>query len=106
MQRVIYSTVRAEVGAGAANVIRGCCLQGTENMPILGESVLLADGSWDATALQRAALEARVAEPGFEYQGLIRRQLGALRPHLRAAQLHALEQQIENLGASNEPETA
>ncbi|MCH7781403.1 MAG: DUF4388 domain-containing protein, partial [Acidobacteria bacterium] len=44
MQRLVYRTVRSEVGAGAANFIRACCDEDTPN--IVEDTELQSDGTW------------------------------------------------------------
>ncbi len=96
VQRIVYRTVRAEVGAGAANFIRSCCSSsdGTPAEPVHGAE-LLADGSWDAEGLRSAVQDARIEQPWDAYHELIQREIEILRAHIGEARAAELEQLIE-----------
>ncbi|NIM62295.1 MAG: hypothetical protein GTO30_11715, partial [Acidobacteria bacterium] len=61
MQRLVYRTVRSEVGAGAANFIRACC---DDDAPgIIEGTELQSDGTWDNEGLRRQVVENRIEDP-------------------------------------------
>ena len=94
-QRTVYRVLRAEVGAGAANVIRSCF--GCQDPATLGGSELQSDGSWDAEALRNAVVRHRIDEPWPEYERLIQQELETLRAHISSTQMGVLEQQLEQV---------
>ncbi len=97
-QRLLYRSIRAEVGAGAPNFVRSCCGQvapGDAN-PFEGAQ-MNADGTWDIDGLRRAALEGRIPEPWREYERLIALELEMLRMHLGESRAQSLRQQIEQI---------
>ena len=76
-QRLVYSVIRSEVGAGAVNFIRSCCDQISPEPPeSLHGAELQPDGSWSAEGLRRAVMENRISEPWSEYQKLIKIEIG------------------------------
>jgi hypothetical protein len=97
MQRVVYRTIRAEVGAGAANFIRSCCDTGPGAVDPLKGAELRSDGSWDTDGLRRAVQEYRIRDPRLEYQRLIDREIEVLRGHIGDARVLELERQIEKV---------
>jgi hypothetical protein len=98
MQRLVYRTVRAEVGAGAVNFVRACCEQLTaDQSAALQEAELRADGSWDIEALRQAVVEHRVDDPWTDYQRLIEIEIDVLRQHIGEARAVELQRQVENI---------
>jgi hypothetical protein len=97
MQRVVYRTIRAEVGAGAANFIRSCCGQGPQAVDPLAGAELRSDGSWDTEGLRRAVHDNRIQDPRLEYQRLIDREIELLRTHIGDARVGELERQIQKV---------
>jgi hypothetical protein len=95
--RVVYRTVRAEVGAGAANFIRACCGEETAQPEALSGAELQSDGSWDAESLRRAIHENRISDPQSEYERLITLEIEHLRSHIGETKILELERQIENV---------
>jgi hypothetical protein len=93
-QRMVYRTVRAEIGAGAVNLIRSCCAQAAERDAVAGVE-LHTDGSWDTTGLREAVRTKRVADPWLRYQKLIDHQIGALRHVVGDARAIELQRQVE-----------
>jgi hypothetical protein len=97
-QRVIYRTIRAEVGAGAANFIRSCtgrvARQGTD--PFSGAE-LQADGSWDVESLRRVCRELQIDDPAPDYERVIDAEIEALSVHIGERRAHALREQVERL---------
>jgi hypothetical protein len=94
-QRLLYRTIRGEVGAGAANFVRSC----TARLPVWAHRAFVGaqldpDGSWDAESLRRAVHEQRVRDPWPAYRALLDLQLDTLRQHLGAARADALRRQI------------
>jgi hypothetical protein len=101
-QRVVYRTVRAEVGAGAPNFIRACCLQ-LENGdadPTAGVD-LHADGSWDSEGLRRAIRALRLEDPWTAYRKLIDTEIDVLRQHIGDARAVELKKQVELVGQTD-----
>jgi hypothetical protein len=95
--RVVYRTVRAEVGAGAANFIRACCDPESAQAEALSGAELQSDGSWDAESLRRAVHENRIRDPRSEYERLIAVEIATLRSHISEAKVLELERQIDNV---------
>lgn len=101
MQRVIFRTVRTEVGAGAANFIRTCCGQTPEgSQEPVDDTELLADGSWEAEGLRRAVVQHRIEDPWGEYQQLIDKEIALLRQHVSEAKALDLRRQIDEAAES------
>jgi hypothetical protein len=96
VQRVVYRTVRMELGAGAANFIKACCF-GEQGADPLACSELLSDGSWDAEGLKQAIHELRIDDPWGEYQRVIEREIDLLREHIGDARAHDLLQRVHEL---------
>lgn len=94
MQRVIYRTVRSEVGAGAANFVRSCC-EAAPQAEIVARTELHTDGSWDVEGLRNAVIDQRIEDPWFEYRRLINREIEILRGHIGEARAHELQLQVE-----------
>jgi len=101
VQRLVYRTVRAEVGAGAANFMRACCgiEQGDPESPVR-QAELLPDGSWDADGLRRVVLAERMDDPWQAYERLIERELDLLRLHLTEAKALQLRREIDDVRRS------
>jgi hypothetical protein len=95
--RVVYRTVRAEVGAGAANFIRACCGPESAQAEVLSGAELQSDGSWDAESLRRAVCDNRICDPRSEYERLIAVEIETLRSHISETKVVELERQIENV---------
>lgn len=96
-QRVVFRTVRMEIGAGAANFVRSNCAADEADGPVAGVE-LRADGSWDPDALRDAARAAGLAEPREVYRGLIEAQIVALEPLLGADRCARLRRHVEAVG--------
>jgi hypothetical protein len=95
MHRVLYRALRTEIGAGAANFVRSCCVQiGPEATDVLDGVELHTDGSWDEAALERVARDKHVDDPWPAYQRLLDREYVQLKPHLGDARALELKQQI------------
>jgi len=95
MQRLIYRTVRSEVGAGAANFIRACGPEATPN-PI-EDTELQSDGTWDSEGLRRQVLENRIEDPWELYRDLIDRELVVLRAHIGEAKIVELQREVDKV---------
>ncbi len=98
-QRVLYRTIRAEVGAGAANFVRSCTerLRGDGDDPFSGVR-LRGDGSWSVEDLRRLARRQRDDEPRFEYDRLIELEIQTLRTHIGESRALALRKLLETAG--------
>ena len=98
VQRVVYRTVRAEVGAGAINFIRSCCSHLPEDNADALEGVdLQADGSWDAEGLRNAIRVLRLEDPSTLYQTLIEHEIDQLRQFIGDAKVVELQRQVEQV---------
>ena len=98
VQRVVYRTLRAEVGAGAINFIRSCCSQLPEdNADALDGVDLQADGSWDAEGLRNAIRALRLEDPSSLYQDLIEHEIDQLRQFIGDAKVVELQKQVEQV---------
>ena len=97
-QRVVYRTVRAEVGAGAINFIRSCCSQLPDNDADALDGVdLQADGSWDSDGLRSAIRALQLDDPSTLYQGLIDHEIDQLRQFIGDAKVTELQKQVEQV---------
>ena len=102
VQRVVYRTVRAEVGAGAINFIRSCCSQLPEdNADALGGVDLQADGSWDAEGLRNAIRALRLEDPSSLYLNLIDHEIEQLRQFIGEARVVELQRQVEQVAQAD-----
>jgi hypothetical protein len=98
-QRLVFNAIRSEVGAGAANFIRSCCDQLSDEAPeSLHDADLLDDGSWSAEDLKRAVMEKCIDDPWSEYEKLIAVELEVLRDHLGEARTLELQRKLEEFG--------
>jgi len=97
MQRLVFRTVRSEVGAGAVNFIRSC-VDGEPN-PI-ADAELSSDGTWDAERLRQNVVESRVEEPWELYHRLIEKELETLRGLIGEAKVIELQRQVEQIEES------
>ncbi len=97
-QRVLFRTIRAEVGAGAANFVRSCC--GDPNDEISGlfrHAELQTDGTWEVDGLRRAVIEGRISDPGLRYRKLLAQEMEVLRLHIGEARISTLQEQVDAL---------
>ena len=101
MQRLIYRTVRSEVGAGAANFIRACCDDDGPN--VIDGTELQADGTWDGEGLRRQVVEHRIEEPWDSYRQLIDRELDVLRSHVGEAKIVELQREVDKVSETHAP---
>ena len=100
IQRLVYSTVRSEVGAGAANLIRACCTD--EVQPnLIDDTELQSDGTWDIEGLRRQVLENRIEDPWELYRQLIDRELDVLKTHVGEAKVVELQRHVERVSESD-----
>jgi len=98
VQRVVYRTVRAEVGAGAINFIRSCCSHLSDNGADALEGVdLQADGSWDTDGLRSAIRALQLDDPSTLYQSLIDHEIDQLRQFIGDAKVVELQKQVEQV---------
>jgi hypothetical protein len=102
VQRVVYRTVRAEVGAGAINFIRSCCSRLPEDNADALEGVdLQADGSWDAEGLRNAIRALRLEDPSSLYLDLIDHEIEQLRQFIGEARVVELQRQVEQVAQAD-----
>ena len=101
MQRLVYRTVRSEVGAGAANFIRACCDEDTPNM--FEDTELQSDGTWDNEGLRRQVVENRIEDPWELYRQLIDRELDVLRSHVGEAKIVELQREVNKVSDTHAP---
>jgi len=95
MHRLVYSAVRAEIGAGAVNFVRSCCGQAVADKPDFLDGVeLQADGSWSEAGLKTAIQEHGIEDPWGVYQRVLDREFGLLAPHLGQTRATELQEQI------------
>ncbi|HKQ62301.1 MAG TPA: hypothetical protein VJS92_13500, partial [Candidatus Polarisedimenticolaceae bacterium] len=96
MQRLVYRTVRAEVGAGAMNFVRACCDEQARQSadPLLGAE-LQSDGSWSAEGLREAVRRQRIRDPWAEYRQLIELEIERLKMHLGENRVSELQRQVD-----------
>ncbi len=84
-QRLLYRSIRAEVGAGAANFVRSCRIQP------FAEAELSADGTWDPDVVRRTSAAPEALDR------LLEAQIERLTQHIGASRAQALREQIRNL---------
>jgi len=84
-QRLLYRSIRAEVGAGAANFVRSCRTQ-----PFT-EAELSPDGTWDPEVLRRSAAAPEALDR------LLEAQVERLTQHIGASRAQALRDQMRKL---------
>jgi hypothetical protein len=83
MHRLVFRTIRTEVGAGAVNFVRSCCCGMSDDVPDPVEDVeLYVDGSWSAEGLKTVIVEKRIEEPWLAYQAVLDREFITLLPIL------------------------
>ncbi len=97
-QRVVFRTIRAEVGAGAANFVRSCCGEHDDDMAgLFRHAELQTDGTWEVDGLRRAVVESRVSDPGLRYRKLLAQEMEMLRLHIGEARVSTLQEQVNAL---------
>jgi hypothetical protein len=95
MHQVVFSTVRSEVGAGAANFVRSCCSDLAREAPDLVDGVQLHDdGSWDLDGLRRVIVDKGIDDPWELYRRVLDREFVALQPHIGEVRAGELRQRI------------
>ena len=95
MHRIVYTAVRAEIGAGAVNFVRSCCGQSSDDTPDLLEGVeLQADGSWNAEKLKSVIVELQIDDPWQAYEQVLDREFVLLAPHLGQRRAKKLKERI------------
>ena len=107
MQRILYRSIRSEVGAGAANFVRSCgdCL--ADPMDDLFSDVdLQPDGAWDPGELRRALVQRRVVEPWDGFQKVLDEEMERLRIHIGDARASSLRERLSSLEETDAPHTA
>lgn len=104
MHRVVYRAVRSEIGAGAANFVRSCCVQVARDTPDPVEGVeLFADGSWDVAGLKKVIVEKQIEDPWKVYQRVLDEEFVSLRPHLGDVRADELKQKIWEIQQDSGP---
>jgi len=101
MQRLVYRTVRSEVGAGAANFIRACC--GEDVLTVIEGTELQSDGTWDNEGLRRQVVVNRIEDPWELYRQLIDRELDVLRSHVGEAKIVELQREVDKVSETHAP---
>ncbi|MDH3786519.1 MAG: DUF4388 domain-containing protein, partial [Acidobacteriota bacterium] len=94
MQRVVFLSVKSEIGAGTVNLIRACCQSAEDDLPALRDAELREDGTWDAEELRRAIHDRRIDDPMTEYLYLIELEIEQLSAHLGDGKVAELKQQV------------
>jgi hypothetical protein len=95
---ILFRSLRAEIGAGAANFVRSCRGTLDERFAAIFESAeLRADGSWDPEGLKRSVTEHRVADVSEGFRRLLDDELQRLRAHLGEARAAALADQLSTI---------
>lgn len=102
MHRVVFRAIKAEVGAGAANFVRSCCIKLPRDMTDPVEGVDLNwDGAWDVDGLKRAIGLKRIEDPWPAYQGVLDAEFVSLEPHLGSRRSDTLKRKILEIERSN-----
>lgn len=98
VHRVVWRTLHAEVGAGAANFVRSCCTgDEAEAADPVGQAELHGDGTWSPEGLREAAVRARLADPWRAYRRVVAVEIARLREHLGDERTAHLERQLGEL---------
>jgi hypothetical protein len=84
-QRLLYRSIRAEVGAGAANFVRSCRIHP------FAEAELSPDGTWDPEIVRQSSAAPEALER------LLEAQIERLTQHIGASRAQALRDQMRNL---------
>jgi hypothetical protein len=90
-QRLLYRSIRAEVGAGAANFVRSC------RTDLFAEAELAPDGTWDAERLRRTLAHRPVETAPEAFERLLEAQIERLTQHIGPSRAEALREQIRKL---------
>ena len=97
-QRILFRSIRAELGAAAVRFVRSCCGRAADgHLDPFSQAELRADGTWDAAALREAAVQNRIDRPETDYDRLLQVELDTLRDQIGEARAVALREQIERL---------
>jgi hypothetical protein len=97
MQRVIYRSIRSEVGAGATNFVRSCGGNLEHNFgDVFAKVDLQPDGAWDPGGLRQVIVDQRLDRPWDGFQRLLDQEIDKLRIHIGEARATGL---LERLGA-------
>jgi hypothetical protein len=95
MHRLVYTAVKAEIGAGAVNFVRSCCGQAVTEIPDLLEEVeLQVDGTWNEDGLKSAISLHGIDDPWEVCQRVLDREFGLLAPHLGQSRATELQERI------------
>jgi hypothetical protein len=98
MQRVIYRSIRSEVGAGATNFVRACGGSlGDRFGEVFAAVELQSDGAWDAGRLRQLLLEHRVERPWDGLKRLLDQEIDKLRIHIGEARANSLQERLESI---------
>jgi hypothetical protein len=95
MHRLVFRAVRSEVGAGAANFVRTCCIEVAREVRDPVEGVRLhADGSWDVNGLKKVIVEKGIDDPWTAYRCVLDQEFVSLEPHLSETRADELKREI------------
>jgi len=98
MQRIVYRSIRSEVGAGAANFVKSCGGSVEDRFGDLFEAVdLQADGAWDPGELREALVERRVEDPWDGFRKLLDEEIDKLRVHIGEARASSLQERLSGV---------
>ena len=98
MQRIVYRSIRSEVGAGAANFVKSCGGSLQDRFGDLFEAVdLQADGAWDPGELREALVERRVEDPWDGFRKLLDEEIDKLRVHIGEARASSLQERLSGV---------
>jgi len=96
VHRVVYRTLRAEVGAGAGNFVRSSIATCTAHVQRLFDDVdLAADGAWDPDGLRRKARSGGETDPRGAYFDFVTREIDRLQEFLGEEKTRNLRRKIE-----------
>lgn len=97
-QKLLYHSIRAEVGAGAANFVRSCRAGLGEGPADLFEGAELnPDGSWDVEALRRRSGQLSTEEPSVAFERLLEAQIDRLTLHVGEARARVLRERLRKI---------
>jgi hypothetical protein len=96
--KILFRTIRAEVGAGAQNFVRSCrsaLLDGSGEM--FDDVPLNPDGTFDTPSLRKGIVARRDAEPWTTFRNLLEQEVTMLRVHVGEKRAVALVEEMERI---------
>jgi hypothetical protein len=96
VHRVVYRTLRAEIGAGAGNFVRSSLTACPRSVQRALDGVeLAADGAWSVDGLRRAARASGLDDPRAPYFDFVTCEIDRLQEFLGEEKIRSLRRRIE-----------